>query len=150
MAQNAAQALITILNDILDLSKIEAGKLTLEAIACDLPAMARDCLRMFEFAVREKQLDLRLEVAPGCPVWVTCDPVRLRQVLVNLVGNAIKFTATGAVTVTLASQAGDLVRFEVRDTGIGIAARQAALRSSKPSRRPTGRTRGSSAAPDSA
>ena len=100
VAQNAAQALITILNDILDLSKIEAGKLTIEAIACDLPSMARDCLRMFEFAVREKQLDLRLDLAPDCPVWVRADPVRLRQVLLNLVGNAVKFTAAGSVTVT--------------------------------------------------
>jgi two-component system, sensor histidine kinase len=122
VAQNAAQALITILNDILDLSKIEAGKLTIEAIPCDLPAMARDCLRMFEFAVRQKPLDLRLVVDPGCPVWVRADPVRLRQVLLNLVGNAVKFTSAGSVTVTLAPQAGDLIRFEVRDTGIGIAA----------------------------
>ena len=121
VAQNAAQALVTILNDILDLSKIEAGKLTIEAIACDLPAMARDCLRMFEFAVREKQLDLRLDLAPGCPVWVRADPVRLRQVLLNLVGNAVKFTAAGSVTVTLAPREGDVIRFEVRDTGIGIA-----------------------------
>jgi signal transduction histidine kinase/CheY-like chemotaxis protein len=122
VAQNAAQALVTLLNDILDLSKIEAGKLTIEAIACDLPAMARDCLRMFEFAVREKGLDLRLDLAPGCPVWVRADPVRLRQVLVNLVGNAVKFTAAGSVTVTLTPGACDLIRFEVRDTGIGIAA----------------------------
>ena len=122
VAQDAAQALILILNDILDLSKMEAGKLTIEAIAFDLPAMARDCLRMFEFAVREKGLDLRLDLALGCPVWVHADPVRLRQIVVNLVGNAIKFTAAGSVTVTLAPGTGDLVRFEIRDTGIGIAA----------------------------
>ena len=122
VAQNAAQSLVTILNDILDLSKIEAGKLTIDAIPCDLPAMARDCLRMFEFAVRQKPLDLRLDVDPGCPVWVRADPVRLRQVLLNLVGNAVKFTAAGSVTLTLTPQPGDLIRFEVRDTGIGIAA----------------------------
>jgi signal transduction histidine kinase/ActR/RegA family two-component response regulator len=122
VAQNAAQALTTILNDILDFSKMEAGKLTIEAIACDLPAITRDCLRMFEFAVREKQLDLRLDLAPGYPVWVRADPVRLRQIVVNLVGNAIKFTAAGSVTVTVTPGAGDLVRFEIRDTGIGIAA----------------------------
>ncbi|MCX6626916.1 MAG: ATP-binding protein, partial [Candidatus Solibacter sp.] len=121
VAQNAAQALVTLLNDILDLSKMEAGKLTIEAIVCDLPALARDCLRMFEFAVREKELELRLELAPGCPVWVRADPVRLRQILVNLVGNAIKFTAAGSVTVLLTPRDGDLLCFEVRDTGIGIA-----------------------------
>jgi signal transduction histidine kinase/ActR/RegA family two-component response regulator len=122
VAQNAAQGLTTILNDILDLSKMEAGKLTIEAIACDLPAITRDCLRMFEFAVREKELDLQLDLGPGCPVWVRADPVRLRQIVVNLVGNAVKFTAAGSVTVTLTPGAGDLVRFEIRDTGIGIAA----------------------------
>jgi signal transduction histidine kinase len=122
VAQNAAQALIVILNDILDLSKMEAGRLTIEAVACDLPALARDCLRMFEFAVREKGLDLRLDTAPGCPAWVLSDPVRLRQILVNLVGNAIKFTAAGRVTLALTPGDGDLVLFEVRDTGIGIAA----------------------------
>jgi signal transduction histidine kinase/ActR/RegA family two-component response regulator len=122
VAQRAAEALILILNDILDLSKMEAGKLTIHEIACDLGAIARDCLRMFEFAVREKSLDLRLEMAPNCPAWVSADPVRLRQILVNLVGNAIKFTPAGAVTVFLAPSAGDGVRFEVRDTGIGIPA----------------------------
>ena len=121
-AQSASQALILLLNDILDLSKMEAGKLSIEAIDCDLPALARDSLRIFEFGVHEKGLDLRLDLAPDCPVWVRTDPVRLRQVLVNLVGNAIKFTAAGSVTLTLTPGAGDLVRFEVRDTGIGIAA----------------------------
>jgi CheY-like chemotaxis protein len=121
-AQNAAQALTTILNDILDLSKIEAGKLSIEAIACDLPTLAGDCLRMFEFAVREKKIDLRLDLEQACPVWVHADPVRLRQILVNLVGNAIKFTAVGGVTVTLGPRGGDTVRMEVRDTGIGIPA----------------------------
>ena len=82
----------------------------------------RDCLRMFEFAMREKQLrSARSTWRRRCPVWVRGDPVRLRQVLVNLVGNAVKFTAAGSVTVTLAPRDGDLVRFEVRDTGIGIA-----------------------------
>ena len=122
VAQGAAQALIIILNDILDLSKMEAGKLTIDVIACDLPAMARECLRIFEFAVREKKLDLRLDVAPGCPVWVRADPVRIRQILVNLIGNAIKFTAAGSVTLSLAPGGGDLIRFGVCDTGIGIAA----------------------------
>jgi signal transduction histidine kinase/CheY-like chemotaxis protein/sugar lactone lactonase YvrE len=121
VAQDAAQALIFLLNDILDLSKMEAGKLTIEPIATHLPTIARDCLRMFEFAAREKQLDLRLNLAPDCPAWVSADPVRLRQILVNLVGNAIKFTEAGSVTLTLAPGAGDLVRFEVRDTGIGVA-----------------------------
>jgi signal transduction histidine kinase/CheY-like chemotaxis protein len=121
VAQGAAQTLIFLLNDILDLSKMEARKLTIEPVAIDLPAMVRDCLRMFDFAVREKHLDLRFDVAADCPLWVQADPVRLRQILVNLVGNAIKFTLSGSVTVTLAAGTGDMVRIEVRDTGIGIA-----------------------------
>ena len=149
VAQNAAQALVTILNDILDLSKIEAGKMTLEAIAFDLPSMARDCLRIFEFAMREKQLDLRLDLAPGCPVWVRADPVRLRQVLLNLVGNAVKFTAAGSVTVDprAARRRHDPLRgarYRNRHRG-----GQTRIRFSTPSRRPMGRTHGSSAAPGS-
>jgi signal transduction histidine kinase len=121
VAQSAAQTLITLLNDILDLSKMEAGKMTIEAIATDLPGLVRDCAKIFEFAVREKDLVLQLEVSPDCPTWVGADPVRVRQILVNLIGNAIKFTAAGVVCVTVSRRGGDWVRFEVRDSGIGIA-----------------------------
>jgi signal transduction histidine kinase len=121
VAQTAAQSLVAILNDILDLSKIEAGKMTIEAVAFDLEAAAREALRVFDIAVRKKGLDLSVAFAPGCPAWVRGDPVRIRQVLVNLVGNAVKFTSEGAVRVTVAPAAPGAIRFEVRDTGIGIA-----------------------------
>jgi signal transduction histidine kinase len=120
VAQNAAQNLVTILNDILDLSKIEAGKMTLEAIDFDLRSAFEEALRMFDLAVREKNLDLSVEFAPDCPARVSGDPVRLRQVLVNLLGNAVKFTSQGAVRVTVSQERSGIFRFEVQDTGIGI------------------------------
>ena len=121
VAQNAAQALVTILNDILDLSKIEAGKMTIEAIDFDLRNTLRESLRIFDITVREKSLNLSLTFAPGCPAWVRGDPVRLTQVVVNLVGNAVKFTAEGAVHVRVNQSQPGTVRLEVQDTGIGIA-----------------------------
>jgi signal transduction histidine kinase/ActR/RegA family two-component response regulator len=123
VARAAAEQLITLLNDILDLSKIEAGKMTVEAIDFDLHRVAADSLRIFASAVRAKSLELGVVVAGDCPQWVRGDPVRLRQILVNLVGNAVKFTAAGSVRLTL-NRVGDLLRFEVRDTGIGITEKQ--------------------------
>jgi len=120
MAESAAQSLITILNDILDLSKIEAGKMSLEAIDFDLAETVRESLRIFDSAVRQKHLELRLSVADGCPKWVRGDPARLRQLLVNLVGNAVKFTTEGWVQVLVEVAGPGVLRFAVRDTGIGI------------------------------
>jgi signal transduction histidine kinase/ActR/RegA family two-component response regulator len=121
LAQTAAQSLITILNDILDLSKIEAGKMTIEAIDFDLQSTIQQALRIFDIVARQKDLKLELTLAPECPAWVRGDPVRLRQMLINLVGNAIKFTIKGSVHVTVGAQEPGILRFEVRDTGIGIA-----------------------------
>jgi two-component system, sensor histidine kinase len=120
VAQGAAGSLITIVNDILDLSKIEAGKMTLEKIDFDLGRVVRDSIRIFDSAVREKHLDVRLSLAPGCPEWACGDPARLRQVLVNLIGNAVKFTDEGLVEVLLEPAGAGELRFVVRDTGIGI------------------------------
>jgi two-component system, sensor histidine kinase len=122
VAQNAAQLLITILNDILDLSKIEAGKMTFEAIAFDLDATVRESLQVFDPAIRQKQLELTISVVPGCPAWVCGDPVRLRQILINLVGNAVKFTSEGLIRVSVNPGEAGVLRFEVCDTGIGIPA----------------------------
>ncbi|MCC3159190.1 response regulator [Hymenobacter sp. 15J16-1T3B] len=126
--QGSSQNLLTIINDILDSSKIEAGKMSLESVPFGLRGLLQRVARMFEFATASKGLQLRLELAPEVPVAVLGDPVRLNQVLVNLVGNAIKFTARGAVAVRVTAQPGAaaagqwLVRFAVQDTGIGIAA----------------------------
>ena len=119
-AQRAAEGLTAIVNDILDLSKIEAGKMTIEEIAFDLQSNVRDVLRTFDIAVNSKHLVSRIEVAPECPDWVLGDPVRLRQILINLVGNAVKFTSAGEVVVRLSLTAEKRVQFEVRDSGIGI------------------------------
>jgi two-component system, sensor histidine kinase len=120
-ARTAAQSLVHILNDILDLSKIEAGKMTLEELDFDLRNTARECIRMFEIAARDKGLELELSFSPDAPVAIRADPVRLRQVLLNLLGNAVKFTTAGSVRLTVGRAASGLVTFDVRDTGIGIA-----------------------------
>ena len=119
-AQNAAQSLNGILNEILDLSKIEAGKMTLETITFDVHTLVQDCAKIFILAAREKNLRLEVQIEPGCPAWVKGDPVRLRQILINLMGNAIKFTTAGEVRLAVAPGIGDALRFEVSDTGIGI------------------------------
>src|ERR1051326_7345559 len=120
MAQKAARSLITILNDILDLSKIEAGRVTLESVDFDLKESFQDALRIFDPACREKNLDLRLAFAQDCPRWVQGDPVRMRQVVVNLVGNAVKFTLSGGVHISVNQEQPEMIRIDVRDTGIGI------------------------------
>ncbi len=120
LAQGAAQSLVTILNDILDLSKIEAGKMTLEAIDFELIDAVRLSVRIFDSTVRQKGLNLRLAVAPDCSEWVRGDPARLRQVLVNLIGNAVKFTSEGSVLVWVEPAGPGVLRFVVQDTGIGI------------------------------
>jgi len=121
VAYTAASSLVTILNDILDLSKIEAGKLAVESVSFDLPATVRESVRIFEGAAREKGLAFGIDVHLDCPQWVVSDPVRLRQVLINLVGNAVKFTMKGEIRVTVRPLRTAWVRFEVRDTGVGVA-----------------------------
>ena len=122
IAQNSAQSLVALLNDILDLSKIEAGKMTLEAIDFDLRKNVQEPLRTFDIAIREKNLRFDLVMAAGCPAWVRGDPLRLRQILTNLVGNAVKFTPKGSLQVIVSPTAPGRLEFEVRDTGIGIPA----------------------------
>jgi signal transduction histidine kinase/CheY-like chemotaxis protein len=122
IAQNAGQSLVTLLNDILDLSNIEAGKMTVEAIDFDLRKSLQDSLRTFDIAVREKNLRLDLVIEPGCSAWVRGDPLRLRQILTNLVGNAVKFTSQGSLQVIVSPSTQGRLKFEVRDTGIGIPA----------------------------
>jgi signal transduction histidine kinase/FixJ family two-component response regulator/HPt (histidine-containing phosphotransfer) domain-containing protein len=128
--ESSSQNLLVIINDILDSSKMEAGKLSLEQVPFRLPEAVRRLGAMFKFATESKGLFLHVEVAPGVPAAVLGDPVRLNQILVNLVGNAIKFTRQGGVTVSvaLADDGADTpsvasrvaLRFAVRDTGIGI------------------------------
>lgn len=118
---NSAQALTTILNDILDLSKIEAGKLELEYIDFDLPDLVDETLALFIKPAEDKGLVLTVTLDPDLPRRVIGDPNRLRQLLLNLLGNALKFTEHGQIEVKVRrTNRADQMHFEVSDTGIGI------------------------------
>ena len=120
----SANSLLAIINDILDFSKIEAGKLATEVLELDLRALAEDVAALVAVQATQKHLELILSVDPRLPARLRGDAQRIRQCLLNLLGNAIKFTAAGEVVLavrTLAELEGALrVRFEVRDTGMGI------------------------------
>jgi signal transduction histidine kinase/two-component SAPR family response regulator/HPt (histidine-containing phosphotransfer) domain-containing protein len=134
IVKNSADALLTVINDILDFSKIEAGKLELEAVEFSLRECLGDTLHLLAFRAAQKGLELAGDVAADVPDELVGDPVRLRQVVLNLVGNAIKFTERGEVVVRaemgplgpvrptdpMAAPPEVVLRFEVRDTGIGI------------------------------
>ncbi|MFC7333730.1 ATP-binding protein [Rhodocista pekingensis] len=128
---SAGQSLLALLDDILDMTRIEAGRLTLETGDVDLHRRLRDVVELMTPPAVEKGLSIGLEIAPGVPRHVRGDPVRLRQILLNLIGNAIKFTERGSITVTAAPTGTDadgrtLVRLTVADTGIGIPAERLA------------------------
>ena len=122
--KSSAEALLTIINDILDFSKVEAGKLDLERIEFDLRTTLDQVMEQLAWQAHEKGLELALDVRPEAPETVLGDPTRLRQILMNLVGNAIKFTARGEVVVLVEVEprSGDqqLLHVTVNDTGIGI------------------------------
>ena len=125
----SAQSLLGLINDVLDFSKIEAGKLELESVHFRLGDLFDHLATVHEVAAREKSLALRFAIAPGTPEALCGDLLRLQQVLVNLTGNAIKFTDRGAVEIGVeAAATADAVtlRFSVRDTGIGIGSEQQA------------------------
>jgi two-component system, sensor histidine kinase len=125
-AASSGESLMNILNDVLDHSKIEAGKLTLIVAPMSLHTTVASVVALFKANAQAKDLALTLQIDPSLQVWVLADAQRLKQVLLNLVGNAIKFTEQGAVAVSLTScgtgHRGHIgVRFEVLDTGIGMA-----------------------------
>ena len=123
-ARRSGEALLTLINDLLDLSKIEAGRLELEAIDFDLATAVEDVLDLLAERARSKGLELGCAMKADVPAVVNGDPGRLRQILLNLVGNALKFTHEGGVSVRVSRAALDgtatVLRFEVTDTGIGI------------------------------
>lgn len=117
--------LLGVLNDILDISKIEAGKLCVEAVDCDPMQLVRDVASLMAVKSQEKQIALHVAGVTAIPSLVKTDPVRLRQILMNLVGNAIKFTHAGGVTLSVEWHAGtQQFRCVVTDTGIGMSAEQ--------------------------
>ncbi|MEO5375144.1 MAG: PAS domain S-box protein, partial [Alphaproteobacteria bacterium] len=126
--QYSAEALLTILNDILDFSKLEAGRMELEAVPMDLERLVVSVATLMGSRAHEKGLTLRTHLGDDLPRHIRGDPTRLRQVLINLVGNGIKFTETGGVTIAVESTSREAgrdtdrvaLRFAVIDTGIGI------------------------------
>ncbi len=128
---NSGESLLAIINDILDFSKIEAGRLELETLDFNLYGLVEEVVDLFSERAHSKKLELNCRIAPGTPEWVSGDPVRVKQVLSNLVGNAIKFTERGEVIVDVSQKTihdpmqpdhvySTCVNFTVRDTGIGI------------------------------
>ncbi|MDH4153750.1 MAG: ATP-binding protein [Nitrospira sp.] len=129
----SAEALLTLVNDILDFSKIEAGKMTLEVANVNLRALIRDVTTLTEGMASHKGLTVSVDIDADVPEEFRGDPIRLRQILFNLVGNAIKFTTEGGVTIAVAVKPRSsenaeavLVQWSVRDTGIGLTPEQQA------------------------
>ena len=124
IVRSSAESLLAVINDILDVSKIEAGKLDLEILDFDLESQLDDFAATIALRTHEKGLELLCSVDPDVPTLLRGDPGRLRQILTNLAGNAVKFTPIGEVEirVSLVSESADdaVLRFTVRDTGIGI------------------------------
>ncbi len=124
--RSSGEALLALINDILDFSKIEAGKLEIESVDFELVDLVEETVALLAHKVSGCDLELLVEVDPAVPRYVRGDPTRLRQVLTNLIGNALKFTEKGEIHVTAEllsrgeGEEGSAVRFAVRDTGIGI------------------------------
>jgi signal transduction histidine kinase/CheY-like chemotaxis protein len=123
--KSSADRLLTIINEILDYSKLEAGKTVLDSVAIHLSRVVNDVLRNLALAAHQKGLELTLRITPDVPADLQGDPVRLGQILINLVGNAIKFTDHGEVSVDVSVKSltnnRACLQFSIRDTGIGIA-----------------------------
>ncbi|WP_114857799.1 hybrid sensor histidine kinase/response regulator [Azospirillum brasilense] len=128
--RSSAQALLIIINDILDFSKIEAGKMEIESVPFSPLEVVEESAELVAGRIEEKGLQLSVDVGPGVPDRLTGDPTRVRQILINLMGNAVKFTEKGSVAVTVTAEplpegnGGVMLRFAVTDSGIGLTAEQ--------------------------
>lgn len=127
--QSSCEALLRIINDILDYSKIEAGKLDIENTNFNLHQLLNECVLLFALPAKERGLPIKTEIMPNVPNWMVGDPTRVRQVIINMLGNAYKFTERGAVTLRAylredKGKDGVFIQFEVQDTGIGITTEQ--------------------------
>ena len=123
-SNTSGHALLSLINDVLDISKIEAGKIELEIRSCDLESLAYDVVTMFSFRAKQTGIALVSQLDPETCVTALCDDTRLRQIMVNLIGNALKFTSKGSVTLeskcVLREDQRIVIRWEVTDTGLGI------------------------------
>lgn len=124
--ESSGQALLGLINEILDLAKIESGKIEIHPVEFDLARHIREILEIIEVQARPKNLELSLTIAPELPATITGDPARLRQILLNLLGNAVKFTNAGKVALEIGlfvdADGKRFVSYSVSDTGIGISA----------------------------
>ncbi len=120
LARSSGQSLLAILNDILDFSRIDSGKLELEAVPFSIREVIERTARLLAPQAHEKKLELILDISPGVPQMVIGDPVRVQQVLLNLAGNAVKFTEKGEIVLRVQAREDGALCFEIRDTGIGI------------------------------
>ena len=124
IVNQSANSLLSIINDILDFSKIEAGKLELDIEECDLFELSGQATDIISYQVQKKGLEMLLNLSPDIPGFIWTDSIRLKQILINLLGNAVKFTETGEIELKIEvreqSDSESLIRFSVRDTGIGI------------------------------
>jgi signal transduction histidine kinase/CheY-like chemotaxis protein/ligand-binding sensor domain-containing protein len=131
IAQSSAEALLVLLNDILDLSKIEAGRLELEPVDFSVGQVVSGAVKALEVQAQQKGLALTFQLPPRLPDALVGDPVRLRQVLLNLIGNAVKFTDSGQIAIRVEAESSDeaeaVLHFSVADTGIGIPAEKHSL-----------------------
>ncbi|HSY30392.1 MAG TPA: MHYT domain-containing protein [Verrucomicrobiae bacterium] len=124
LVRQSAESLLSIINDVLDFSKIEAGKLDLESLPFDLHEILSETMKPLSFRAQQKGLALNYEIQPNVPRALLGDPGRIRQVLINLIGNSIKFTEAGKILITVEDQSSDRVttrlHISVKDTGVGI------------------------------
>ncbi len=120
LAHNSAESLLILINDILDFSKIEAGKLELETIEFDLIKLITEFSETFAYRVHEKKLEYIVELDEHLPNIVSGDPTRIRQIITNLCGNALKFTSKGEIHLTVKPTDNGKIYFEIKDSGIGI------------------------------
>lgn len=120
--RDSAESLLSIINDLLDFSKVEAGRIDLSPTAFNLHTCVNDCVFSLQVEARRKGLSLKCEIEDAVPEYVVGDAVRLRQVLLNLIGNAVKFTLEGSIRVAVRLAGADKIGFAVTDTGIGIPA----------------------------
>ncbi len=116
----SAEALLTLIDDLLDFSKIESGKLSIEVLDFNLPDCVEAAFELFKEPAKTKELALTADLDENLPAFVSGDPTRLRQILINLLGNAMKFTTSGSIALEVRCDDNDVINFTVRDTGIGI------------------------------
>ncbi|MCJ8312856.1 MAG: response regulator [Saccharospirillaceae bacterium] len=124
---NSGKALLNIISDILDYSKIEAGKLDIEAVDVDIDELCLDVVSLFSVMAEKKDIELMVNILPGTPIFIQSDPTRLRQILLNLLGNAFKFTSEGKIVISVEpvvdveNTGNNILKFSITDTGIGLS-----------------------------